>query len=203
MPHLLLLLLAAAALAGCASGSVFGIVGDEDDLYTGTTTGYLDRSDTIELKNAKGNRCSGDFAYGVGLTGQGLISCDDGQRAVISFTGLSSMSGFGSGTSSTGRQVAFTCGLSREHSALHLGFKAAGATPAAPGAPPAAATRAGTGTGFYINRQGLKVDVARTFLESSGVPSRLPPVAATSASPTSVKGPARSLSSTASAKTSA
>lgn len=154
MPHLLLLLLAAAALAGCASVSVFGIVGDEDDLYTGSATGYLDRSGTIELKNAKGNRCSGDFAYGVGLTGRGLIACDDGQRAVISFTGLSSMSGFGSGTSSTGRGVAFTYGLSREQSARYLGFKATGATAAAPGAPPAAAARAGTGTGFYINRQG-------------------------------------------------
>jgi S1-C subfamily serine protease len=154
MPHLLLLLLAAAALAGCASVSVFGIVGDEDDLYTGTATGYLDRSGTIELKNAKGNRCSGDFAYGVGLTGQGLIACDDGQRATIAFTGLSSMSGFGSGTSSTGRQVAFTYGLSRDQSARYLGFKATGATAAVPGAPPAAATRAATGTGFYINRQG-------------------------------------------------
>jgi len=154
MPHLFLLLLAAATLAGCASVSVFGIVGDEDDLYTGSATGYLDRSGTIELKNAKGNRCSGDFAYGVGLTGQGLIACDDGQRAVIAFTGLSSMSGFGSGTSSTGRQVAFTYGLSRDQSARYLGFKATGATAAAPGAPPAAATRVGTGTGFYINRQG-------------------------------------------------
>lgn len=151
MPHLVLLLLAAAALAGCASVSVFGLVGDEADLYTGTATGYLDRSGTIELKSAKGNRCSGDFAYGVGLTGQGLITCDDGQRAVIAFTGLSSMSGFGSGTSSTGRPVAFTYGLSREQSARYLGFKA---TAAAPGTPPAAATRAGTGTGFYVNRQG-------------------------------------------------
>ncbi|MBI3199543.1 MAG: trypsin-like peptidase domain-containing protein [Rhodospirillales bacterium] len=159
MPHLLLLLLAAAALGGCASVSVFGIVGDEDDLYTGSATGYLDRSGTIELKNAAGNRCSGDFVYGVGLTGRGLIACDDGQRAAISFTGLSPMSGFGSGTSSSGRPVAFTYGLSREQSARYLGFKATApgaVTAAVPGnaAPPAAAKRVGTGTGFYINRQG-------------------------------------------------
>lgn len=158
MPRLLLLLLAAAALAGCASVSVFGIVGDEEDLYTGSATGYLDRSGTIELKNARGNRCSGDFAYGVGLTGQGLIACDDGQRAAIAFTGLSSMSGFGSGTSSTGRPVAFTYGLSREQSARYLGFKATGAVPgsaAGPGTPaPPAAGGGGTGTGFFINRQG-------------------------------------------------
>ncbi len=149
MPRYLLLFLATAALAGCASVSVYGVVGDEEDLYTGSATGYLDRSGTIELKNARGNRCSGDFVYGAGLTGRGLIACDDGQRAAISFTGLSPMSGFGSGTSSSGRPVAFTYGLSREQSARYLGFKATGG-----GAPAAAATRASTGTGFYINRQG-------------------------------------------------
>ncbi|MDP2334691.1 MAG: serine protease [Reyranella sp.] len=157
MPYLVLLLLAGAALAGCASVSVFGIVGDEDDLYTGSATGYLDRRGTIELTNAKGNRCSGDFAYGAGLTGQGLIACDDGQRAAISFTGLSPMSGFGSGTSSSGNPVAFTYGLSREHSARYLSFKATAAAPGAAAsgaAPPAATRRVGTGTGFYINRQG-------------------------------------------------
>lgn len=158
MPHLLLLLLAAAALAGCASVSVFGIVGDQDDLYTGTATGHLDRSGTIELKNAKGNRCSGDFAYYRGvLEGRGIIGCDDGQRATIQFTGLSSMSGYGAGTSSNGGPVSFTYGMDRAQSARYLGFKATGATgatAATPGAPPAAATRAGTGTGFYINRQG-------------------------------------------------
>jgi S1-C subfamily serine protease len=161
MPHLLLLLLAAAALAGCASVSVFGIVGDRDDLYTGTATGHLDRSGTIELKNAKGNRCSGDFAYYRGvLEGRGIIGCDDGQRATIQFTGLSSMSGYGTGISSNGGPVSFTYGMDRAQSARYLGFRgagAAGAAAAAPGAtpPPAgAATRVGTGTGFYINRQG-------------------------------------------------
>ncbi len=63
MSHRLLLLVAAAALAGCsATADVYGTVGDADDLYTGTATGYANRTGTIELKNTRGNRCSGDFA---------------------------------------------------------------------------------------------------------------------------------------------
>ena len=65
MPRLLLLLLAALALAGCsATAPAYGIVGDEDDLYTGTATGYADRTGKIELKNTNGNRCTGDFVRG-------------------------------------------------------------------------------------------------------------------------------------------
>ncbi len=156
MKHHLLLLVVAAALAGCATATVYGIVGDEDDLYTGSATGYMSRSGTIELTNAKGNVCKGDFAYYPGvLAGRGIIGCDDGQRATIEFTGLSSLSGYGRGISSNGRPVAFTYGMSREQSALYLGYSPSGRTPgnaAAPGS--AAPTRAATGTGFYINRQG-------------------------------------------------
>jgi S1-C subfamily serine protease len=160
MPYLILLLVAA-SLAGCASAAVFGIVGDEYDLYTGSATGYADRSGTIELSNAKGNRCSGNFAYYTGIqAGHGLISCSDGQTATIRFIGLSALSGYGSGTSSTGNRVSFTYGLSREQSAAYLGVRGA-ATAAAPGttapgtsAPPSAPARGGTGTGFYVNRQG-------------------------------------------------
>jgi S1-C subfamily serine protease len=159
MKHHLLVLLAVAALTGCsATADVYGTVGDQDDLYTGTATGYANRSGTIELKNSRGNVCRGDFAYYPGvLAGRGIIGCDDGQRATIQFTGMSSMSGYGGGISSNGQPVAFTYGMSREQSALYLGFKGTGATgsAAAPGsAPPAAATRVSTGTGFYINRQG-------------------------------------------------
>ena len=157
MPHLLLLLLAAAALAGCATATVYGIVGDEGDLYTGSATGYMSRGGTIELTNAKGNVCKGDFAYYAGvLAGRGIIGCDDGQRATIEFIGLSSLSGYGRGISSNGRRVAFTYGMSREQSNLYLGLnsKASGSAAAPGGATSSAPTRAGTGTGFYINRQG-------------------------------------------------
>lgn len=173
MPRLLLLLLAALALAGCsATAPAYGIVGDEDDLYTGTATGYADRTGKIEVKNTNGNRCTGDFAYYPGvLEGRGIIGCDDGQRALIRFTGLTPLSGYGVGTSGTGSPVSFTYGMDRQQSARYLGFGAtsiAGAAPgagqgagqgAAPGtapgtAPPAATKRVATGTGFYISRQG-------------------------------------------------
>lgn len=165
MSHRLLPLLAAATLAGCSvTADVYGTVGDQDDLYTGTATGYVSRTGTIELKNGKGNRCSGDFAYYPGvLEGHGTISCDDGQRATIHFTGLTSVSGYGVGTSSNGNPVAFTYGLDRVRSARYLGLNAASLAGAVPGsrqgaaqgsAPPAAARRVSTGTGFYINRQG-------------------------------------------------
>lgn len=165
MSHRLLLLVAAAALAGCsATADVYGTVGDADDLYTGTATGYANRTGTIELKNTRGNRCSGDFAYYPGvLEGRGIIGCDDGQRATIRFTGMSPLSGYGVGTTGNGSPVSFTYGMDRQQSARYLGLNAstlAAATPgagqgAAQGTPPSAATRrVGTGTGFYINRQG-------------------------------------------------
>ena len=144
----------ALAAAGCATATVYGIVGDEDDLYTGSATGYMDRSGTMELKNAKGNNCKGDFAYYPGvLIGHGIIACNDGQRATIRFTGLSSLSGYGTGVTGNGNRVAFTYGMGREQSAHYLGIKTA-----APGSTAAPGTttpgRGGTGTGFYISRQG-------------------------------------------------
>jgi len=166
MKHPLLALFAATVVTGCSvTADVYGIVGDQDDLYTGTATGYVSRTGTIELKNAKGNRCSGDFAYYPGvLEGRGIIGCDDGQRATIRFTGMSRTSGYGVGTSSNGSPVSFTYGMDRQQSARYLGVSAvsiAAATPgAAPGAaqgtapPSAAAKRVATGTGFYISRQG-------------------------------------------------
>lgn len=146
-------------LGGCASVSVYGIVGDENDLYTGSATGFIDSSGTIELKNAKGNVCKGDFKYGQGLRGTGIIGCDDGQTAHIVFNGLSPMSGYGVGTSNTGRPVSFTYGLSRDDSARYLGLgragmPAAGATGAASSPRPPASSRGGTGSGFFVSRQG-------------------------------------------------
>lgn len=150
-------------LAGCASVSVYGVVGDENDLYTGSATGYLDRGGTIELRNAKGNVCKGDFKYGQASRGAGIIGCDDGQTAHIVFNGLSPMSGYGIGTSNTGRNVAFTYGLSREQSARYLGLGRAGIPAAAgsgstgstaPAPPPRGSGRESTGSGFFVSRQG-------------------------------------------------
>ena len=153
-PPLVTLLAIAVAATGCATADVYGTVGDSEDLYSGSATGYVDRSGTIELKNSKGNVCRGDFAYYRGVReGHGILACDDGQRATIQFIGLSAVSGYGTGTSSNGGRVSFTYGMDRQQSARYLGL---GGTGAAPGstAPPATTRRVATGTGFYINRQG-------------------------------------------------
>ncbi len=143
MHRLPLILAAALAVSGCATANVFGIVGDEDDLYTGSATGYMTRTGTIELTNSQGNRCKGDFAYYPGvLAGHGIIGCDNGQQANIQFIGLSPLSGYGKGISNTGRPVAFTYGMSREQSLLYLSVK--------PYAPPGTSpvnTGPGTGSG--------------------------------------------------------
>ena len=158
MRPFLVLLLAATALAGCATSAVYGTVGDQDDLYTGSATGYINSSGTIELRNTKGNVCKGDFTYVStrALVGHGILGCDDGQRATIEFIGLTSTSGYGQGVTGNGGRVAFTYGMDREQSARYLGFKAAGATAAAPGsaAPPATTRRVATGSGFYIGFSG-------------------------------------------------
>jgi S1-C subfamily serine protease len=157
------LLLAATALAGCsATSAVYGTVGDQDDLYTGSATGYMDQSGTIELRNTKGNVCKGNFRYVStrGLVGHGILGCDDGQRANIQFIGLTNTTGYGEGVTGNGARVSFTYGLDREQSARYLGFKAAGTVPgtaASPGTPTPPATGGrggGTGTGFFISRQG-------------------------------------------------
>jgi hypothetical protein len=124
MARLVWILALALLASGCATATVYGVVGDEDDLYTGSAIGYMTRSGTIELRNSQGNSCKGDFAYYRGvLAGHGIIGCDDGQRATIRFIGLSPLSGYGRGTSSTGRPVAFTYGMSREQSVLYLGLR--------------------------------------------------------------------------------
>lgn len=167
MRHLfsVFLVIATLATAGCVSVSVFGVVGDEGELYTGSATGYANKTGTIELKNDKGNRCTGDFVYTSHLRGHGFLACDDGQRAMIDFRGLSSLSGYGVGTSETGQKIVFTYGLSRAESARYLGFGVVGpsvpgaigaAVPGATGAMPAARTlrKIGSGTGFFVSRAG-------------------------------------------------
>lgn len=161
MRHLsfVFVVLAALASAGCVSVSVFGVVGDDSELYSGSATGYADKTGTIDLKNDKGNRCTGDFVYTSHLRGHGLLACDDGQRATIDFRGLTSLSGYGVGTSDTGQKIVFTYGLSRAESARYLGFSVAGAAvPGAngPGAPGTTRTlrKVGSGTGFFVSRAG-------------------------------------------------
>lgn len=119
--HLAVIAAIAFATTGCATAAAYGTVGDDPDLYTGVATGYMTRTGSIELTNARGNRCTGDFAYYPGVrAGRGVIACDDGQRAAIEFTGLSSVSGYGAGITGSGHRVAFTYGMNRAQSMSYL-----------------------------------------------------------------------------------
>ncbi|MCX7366178.1 MAG: serine protease [Alphaproteobacteria bacterium] len=165
--------------AGCSvTSEVYGVVGEENDIFSGQATGYQDGRGRIELHNASGTRCVGQFAYSTSKSGQGMLSCSDGQRALIQFTSLTMTTGYGFGTSTTGRPVKFFYGMTPQMGAKYIGMRSEqivpaaatpsapggqepstpGATPSVPGAAPtppqtAARTRS-SGTGFFISRQG-------------------------------------------------
>lgn len=136
--------------AGCSvTSEVYGVVGEENDIFNGKATGYQDGSGRIELHNASGTRCIGQFAYSTAKAGQGMLSCNDGQRAVIQFTSLTMTSGYGFGTSSTGRPVKFFYGMTPQMGAKYIGMRSeqivtaaappgtpGGQAPSSPGAPP-------------------------------------------------------------------
>ena len=136
-------------LAGACSVTldIYGIVGDSE-AYTGTTTGMAE-SGSMSISNAKGIQCIGNRVGSIS-GGHGLLNCSDGVRAQIQYTTLSMMSGYGFGTTSDGRSIRFTYGLSREEGAKYLGTS-----------PVETATTTGTqtkirstGTGFFVTCQG-------------------------------------------------
>lgn len=138
--------------AGCSvTTEVYGVVGEENDIYSGQATGYQDGTGKIELHNATGARCVGQFANSTGKSGHGLLSCSDGQRAAIQYTTLSMTSGYGFGTSNTGRPVKFFYGMTPQMGAKYIGMRSeqivaalpapstpGGQGPSTPGAAPSA-----------------------------------------------------------------
>ena len=146
---------------GCSvTLDVYSIVGDSD-VYTGTTTGYAE-SGTMNISDSKGTNCIGQRA-GTMAAGHGMLNCSDGTRAQIQYTTLSMMSGYGYGTTSDGRSIRFTYGLSREEGAKYLGQQPVQAAAATPGTPAPPTKTKGTGTGFYITRQGHVLTAAHVI----------------------------------------
>jgi S1-C subfamily serine protease len=150
--------------SGCGiTSDVYGVVGDEAEVFTGTATSYSN-SGKIEISNGKGTSCIGDFFYSGLTSGHGFLNCSDGQRAQIQFRSTGLTSAYGFGTSTDGRSVRFTVGMSvgERHKYLGPTPQTAGAPAAKPpdsGSPaspsPASAQRTiATGTGFFVTRQG-------------------------------------------------
>ncbi len=124
-------LVTAMLLSGCAneSGARMGLFSATspviailaDDLFLGVATGYMDRTGTIDIKSSvnENTRCIGEFRYTGSKTGIARVRCNDGAEALLDFTGLSALSGYGFGKSSRG-PASFTFGLTPEQASRYL-----------------------------------------------------------------------------------
>ncbi len=92
-----------------------------DDLFTGTATGYMDRTGTIEMASTVNEslRCMGSFRYTGAKIGVGHVTCNDGTISDVQFNGLSALSGYGIGSTSRGA-LTFTFGLTPEEATKYL-----------------------------------------------------------------------------------
>jgi S1-C subfamily serine protease len=153
-------------VAGCASSEAYGVVGDGGPVFTGQMSGGTQGE--ITLDNGQGTRCVGQFSGRSSTArtvawvliggppppmsggGRALLSCSDGQQALVQFTSTGGESGYGFGTTRDGQPVRFTYGMTREQSISYLQVQPAssGSTRSRPGGVIA------SGTGFFITRQG-------------------------------------------------
>lgn len=90
--------LVSAALLGACSLTlpVRGQIADGSERFSGTATGYLDRSGTLQISSGKGTVCTGDFVYVTSRYGEGVFVCNDGRSGPFTFSSTGS-SGVGSG----------------------------------------------------------------------------------------------------------
>ncbi len=168
---------------GCGiTSDVYAVVGDEGEVFTGTATSYSDNG-KIEISNGKGTSCIGDFFYSGMTTGHGMLSCSDGQRAHIEFRSTGLTSAYGFGTSTHGRPVRFTVGMSAAERDKYLGAtpqqaartpnaKPPNGGPSAAPSPAGAQRTIGAGTGFFVTRQGHFLTNAHVIKSCKSVTAR-------------------------------
>jgi S1-C subfamily serine protease len=154
-------------VAGCATSEAYGVVGENGQVFTGQMGGGTQGQ--ITLDNGQGTRCVGQFSGrsstantvawvliagrpppSYGGAGRALVTCSDGQQALIQFTSAGGESGYGFGTTRDGQPVRFTYGMTREQSASYLQVQP-GSSGSAPSRPSGVI---GSGTGFFVTRQG-------------------------------------------------
>ncbi|MBN9091259.1 MAG: trypsin-like peptidase domain-containing protein [Reyranella sp.] len=140
-------LVAGLAVAGCSvTVDVVGLVGSET--FRGKSTGYGDGTGYMEMQSDAGTKCVGDFAFHGSRNGTAILSCNDGRQAALQFRSLRAGVGYGFGTLNTGGTVRFYYGMSDEQGAAYIAAGPGQAGPAAGG------PKSGSGTGFYVTRQG-------------------------------------------------
>ncbi len=73
-------------LVGCSlTLPVTGSTEDGSEVFTGSATGYIDRSGTISLTSNKGTVVHGDFVYINSRQGEGVFRCTDGRTGPFTF----------------------------------------------------------------------------------------------------------------------
>lgn len=104
-----LIVLMVATLTACSvTLPVRGQIQNSDETFTGTATGGLSGGGTLTIVSNKGARCTGDFVYVTGRTGQGVFTCNDGRSGPFQFASTG-MSGTGYGDLG-GQRFTFTFG---------------------------------------------------------------------------------------------
>jgi len=78
------------------------------ETFTGTATGYLNRSGILEVKTTSGAICKGKFVYIDSRQGNGVFTCNDGRNGPFEFTSTG-RSGLGVGSLGD-RKLTFTFG---------------------------------------------------------------------------------------------
>src|SRR6185437_3198576 len=64
---------------------VQGQAEDGSEIFSGTATGYLDRSGDLAVTTSKGATCKGDFIYVSAREGEGVFRCADGRSGPFHF----------------------------------------------------------------------------------------------------------------------
>ena len=96
-------------LAGCGMTlPVQGQLESGKETFTGSATGYLDRSGDLTIVSSGGTTCTGDFVYTSRRRGEGVFQCSDGRSGPFSFVSTG-MSGTGTGRLG-GENFTFTFG---------------------------------------------------------------------------------------------
>ena len=108
-------------LSGCSlTVPVIGMIGDGSELFTGTATGGMGGTGSINLIGTiNDTKCFGGFTYtrvveGTGSTGIADIQCDDGRKAQLKFIAESYNKGMGTGFDNFGSPFMFSYGMTKE-----------------------------------------------------------------------------------------
>jgi hypothetical protein len=100
---------AAFFVTGCTlTLPVSGQFDDGSATITGTATGHMDHSGTLQLQTSTGLKVTGVFVYTTPRTGEGTFTCSDGRSGPFQFV---STGNHGTGTGQLGNEkITFTFG---------------------------------------------------------------------------------------------